>query len=77
MILSFATLFSAVTSLYPSEGWREGKRERDRDDGKGKEKKLPPFPSSHRPPRAFYFSIIAIFIGMSSETLCGGGSLYK
>ena len=33
--------------------------------GRGKrEEKLPPFPSSHRSPRAFYFFIIAIFIGM-------------
>ena len=27
--------------------------------------------SSHRPPRAFYFSIIAIFIGIHSGSLCG------
>ena len=34
------------------------------DDGKGRreETRLPPFPSSHRPPRA-YFSIIAILLG--------------
>ena len=36
------------------------------------ERPLPPFPSSHRPPRAFYFSIIAIFIGKPSGSLCGG-----
>ena len=39
-----------------------GERERARHDGKGKERReLPPFPSSHRPTRAFYFSIIASF----------------
>ena len=41
--------------------------------GRGKrEERLPPFPSSNRPPRAFFFSVIAIFIGMSSGSLCGG-----
>ena len=43
---------------------------------KGKEKKLPPFPSSHHPPRAFYFSIIAIFIGIPNGNHCEGKSLY-
>ena len=39
--------------------------------GRGKrEERLPPFPSSHRAPRAFYFSIIAIFTRMPSEGLC-------
>ena len=34
------------------------------------------FPFSHRPPRAsfFFFSIIAIFIGIPSGSLCGGES---
>ena len=32
--------------------------------------RLPPFLSSHRPPRAFYFSIIAILIGIPSGSLC-------
>ena len=32
-------------------------------------------PSSHRPPRAFYFSIIAIFIGIPSRSFCGGESV--
>ena len=33
--------------------------------GRGKGKERPPhFPSSHRPPRAFYFSIVATFIGI-------------
>ena len=68
MILSFRTLSPAESSLYRREVWREGKRIREGDDGKGKgkEKKLPPFRSSHRPPGAFYFSVIAIFIGMPS-----------
>ena len=30
------------------------------------------FPSSCRPPRAFYFSIIAIFIGTPCKSLCRG-----
>ena len=33
--------------------------------------RLPPFSSSHRPPRAFYFSSIAIFVGIPSGSLCG------
>ena len=46
-------------------GWGERKRKRAGHDGKGnREERLPPFPSSHRSPRAFYFSIIAIFIGI-------------
>ena len=36
--------------------------------------KLPLFLSSHRPPRAFYFSIIAILIGIPSGSLCRGES---
>ena len=45
--------------------------------GRGKrEEKLPPFPSSHRSPRAFYFLIIAIFIGMPCAGLCGGESCF-
>ena len=41
-------------------------------NGKGKETEAPAFPSSHRPPRAFFFSSIAecIFIGISIESLC-------
>ena len=33
------------------------------------------FRSSHRPSRAFCFSIIAIFIGIPNGSLCGGESL--
>ena len=40
----------------------------------GEREEAPAFPSSHRPPRAFYFSIIAecIFIRISIESLCRG-----
>ena len=38
-----------------------------------REKRLPPFPSSHRPPRAFYFSIIVV-TGTPRGSLCGGES---
>ena len=51
---------------------RSGEKEKESARGtmgRGKrEEKLPPFPSSHRSPRAFYFLITAIFIGMP----CGG-----
>ena len=65
MILSFTTLSSAESSLYRREGWREGKRNREGDDGMGKEKKLPPFQSfrsSHRPPRAI-FRLLLFLLG--------------
>ena len=63
--------------LFVSYGdWEEGKNKLTGHYGKGKERKgrrLPPFLSSHRPPRAFYFSIIAvlfsIFIGIQPENL--------
>ena len=35
--------------------------------------RLPPFPPSHPPLYAFYFSIIAIFIVIHSGSLCRGG----
>ena len=55
-------------------GRMKWQRKRVGHDGKGKERKLPPFSSSHRPPRAFYFSIIAacIFNRISIESLCRG-----
>ena len=67
------TLSSAESSLCCGEAG-EKKRKRAGHDGKGKDRRQasPPFPSSHRPPRAFYFSIIAIFIGVPSGSLCGG-----
>ena len=53
------------------------KRKRAGDDGKGKERKRGPlFTSSHRPPRAIYFSIIVIFIGIPSGSLCAGERKY-
>ena len=57
-------------------GERE-KRKRAGDDGKGKERKRGPlFPSFHRPPRAIYFWIIDIFIGIPSGSLCAGERKY-
>ena len=38
-VVSSVTLSSAEASLYRREGWREGKRKRAGDDGKGKETK--------------------------------------
>ena len=53
----------------PRGGWGGRKRKRAGHDGKGS------FPSSHRPPHAFYFSIlIAIFIGKARASLSGGKS---
>ena len=37
-VVTLVTLSSAEASLNRREGWREGKRKRARDDGKGKEK---------------------------------------
>ena len=56
---------SAEVALYRREGWREGERKRAGDDGKVKEAKqrLPPFPSSYRPPRAFYFRLLTLLLG--------------
>ena len=55
-------------------GCGERKRERAGHDGKGKERREAPafslFPSS--PARFLIFSIIAIFIGIPSGSLCGG-----
>ena len=81
-------LFSPIVFFYKSSNyllrrvllvlwgnWGEKqKRKRAWHDGKGKERAeaSPPFLSSHRPPRAFYFSIIAIFIGIPSGSLCRG-----
>ena len=43
--------------------------------GRGKsEERLPPFPSSHRPPGAFNFLDYCYFIGIPSGSLCGGES---
>ena len=64
------SLASAEASLYRREAV-----EREKEDTRGtmgREKRTSEvFSSSHRPPRAFYFSIIAIFIGIHSGSLCG------
>ena len=40
-------------------GWEKEKESARGAMGRGKrEERFPPFPSSHRPPRAFYFSIV-------------------
>ena len=55
--------------LLRGEGWGGRKRKRAGHDGKGS------FPSSHRPPHAFYFSVlIAIFIWKPTRSLSGGES---
>ena len=77
-------LSSAEASLYCGEafvlwgGWGERKRERAGHDGKGEERReAPPFPSSHRSPRAFYFCRLLIFwwgypAGASAEERASG-----
>ena len=61
-----------LSSLLRRGPGKERKRERAGHDGKGKrEERLPRFPSFHPSPRGFYFSIIAIFIGTPSGSLCG------
>ena len=46
------------------------------DDGKRKETKRPPFPSSHRPPHACYFSIIAQYFNRDhTHGNLGGGEM--
>ena len=66
------TLSPPQRPLCVAERLRERKRKRAGHDGKGQEKERP-FPSSYCPPRAFYFSIIAIFIWIPRGSLCGGG----
>ena len=45
-----------------------GERKRERAGHDGKE----PFPSSHRPPRAFYFFDYFTLMRIPSGSLCGG-----
>ena len=61
---------SAEASLYRREA---GEREKESARGTmGREKRRSEvFPSSHLPPRSFYFSKIVIFIGIPSGSLCG------
>ena len=64
------SLASAEASLYRREAV-----EREKEGARGtmgrEKRRREVFSSSHRPPRAFYFSIIAIFIGIHSGSLCG------
>ena len=79
---SFAVL--PLSSAAPAEaalccgeaGEKEIESARGRMERRKREERLPPFPSSHRSPRASYFSIIAIFIGMPCGGLCGGDSCF-
>ena len=64
------SLASAEASLYRREAVERGKEDTRRTMGREK-RRSEVFSSSHRPPRAFYFSIIAIFIGIPSGSLCG------
>ena len=48
-------------------GWGEGQKK-----ARGALMRGTPFASSHRPPRVGYFWIITIFIGILSESRCGG-----
>ena len=65
------TLSPLQRPLCVAERLRERKKKGAEHDGKGQEIERP-FPSSYCPPRAFYFSIIAIFIWIPSGILCGG-----
>ena len=64
------SLASAEASLYRREAVERGKEDTRRTMGREK-RRSEVFSSSHRPPRAFYFLIIAIFIGIHSGSLCG------
>ena len=60
---------SAEVSLCRREAGEKEKSKRAGQDGREKERKLPLFPSSYRPSRAYYFSIIAIFTGIPGTRL--------
>ena len=64
------SLASAEASLYRREAGKRKKESARGTMGRGK-RRSQVFPSSHRPPRAFYFFIIAIFIRIPSGSLCG------
>ena len=59
---------------------RSGEKEKESARGtmgRGKrEEKLPPFPSSHRSPRAFYFFDYCYFYWDALRGLCGGESCF-
>ena len=67
---SSCSLASAEASLYRREAVERKKESAWGTMGREK-RRSEVFSSSHRPPRAFYFSIIAIFIGIHSGSLCG------
>ena len=67
---SSCSLASAEASLYRREAVERKKESAWGTMGREK-RRSEVFSSSHRPPRAFYFSIIAIFIGIPSGSLCG------
>ena len=64
------TLSSAEASLWCREAGEREKKKALGTMGRGKREKA--FPSSHLSPRAIYFSIIVIFIGIPRGSLCGG-----
>ena len=66
-------------SLYLWGGWGERKRERAGHDGNEKERREAPAFSlfSFSPGRFLFFSIIAVFIGISSRSLCGGENHHR
>ena len=64
------SLASTEASLYRREAG-ERKKESARGTMGRDRRRSEVFPSSHRPPRPFYYSIIAIFIGIPSGSLCG------
>ena len=50
--------------------WEAG--EKNKKKARGALMRGTPFASSHRPPRVGYFWIITTFIGILSESRCGG-----
>ena len=64
------SLASAEASLYRREAGERKKESARGTMGRGM-RRSQVFPSSHRPPRAFYFLIIAIFNRIPSGSLCG------
>ena len=65
----FSPLSSAEASLCRKKKKARGTRWEGETEKRGL---YPPFPSFHIPLGAFYFSIIAIFIGIPIGNLCGG-----